>query len=69
MKKAVPEKFKQNPDLVLLLFQTEAAILRELIPDDVPTDKFLGWNSLTLFENKYGIKLINLISMYHLNLM
>ena len=26
-------------------------------------------HKITLFENKYGIKLITLISMYHLNLL
>ena len=28
-----------------------------------------SYHKITLFENKYGIKLITLISMYHLNLL
>ena len=30
---------------------------------------FLAYHKNPLFENKYGIKLIILISMYHLNLL
>ena len=28
-----------------------------------------SYHKITLFENKYGIKLITLISMYHLNVL
>ena len=36
-----------------------------------PWDGFscFSYHKITLFENKYGIKSITLISMYHLNLL
>ena len=54
MEVAVLEKFKQNPHLTSMLFQTDTAILRERIPDDAPTDTFWGWNPMVGGLNMAG---------------